>query len=134
MPNTLTATPNTQFELVFRTDPTIYDGRFANNGWLQELSKPLTKLTWDNAALVSPNTARQLGLAKTIGNKGGDIFVDTLKISYQGRTISDAVPTWIMPGQPDGVITLHLGYGRKRAGRVGNHHGFNAYEIRTADA
>ncbi|MGI8835280.1 MAG: TAT-variant-translocated molybdopterin oxidoreductase [Pyrinomonadaceae bacterium] len=125
---------NNQFELIFRTDPTIYDGRFANNGWLQELPKPLTKLTWDNAALVSPNTARQLGLAKTIGNKGGDIFVDTLKISYQGRTISDAVPTWIMPGQPDGVITLHLGYGRKRAGRVGNHHGFNAYEIRTADA
>ncbi|MEP6708439.1 MAG: 4Fe-4S dicluster domain-containing protein, partial [Pyrinomonadaceae bacterium] len=131
-PNTLPPTPNTQFELVFRTDPTIYDGRFANNGWLQELPKPLTKLTWDNAALVSPNTARQLGLEKTIGKKGGDIFVDTLKISYQGRTISDAVPTWIMPGQPDGVITLHLGYGRKRAGRVGNEHGFNAYEIRTA--
>ncbi|MEP6742564.1 MAG: TAT-variant-translocated molybdopterin oxidoreductase [bacterium] len=127
-------TPNTQYELVFRTDPTIYDGRFANNGWLQELSKPLTKLTWDNAAFVSPNTAHQLGLEKTIGRKGGDIYVDTLKISYQGRTISGAVPTWIMPGQPDGVITLHLGYGRKRAGRVGNDHGFNAYEIRTADA
>ena len=123
---------NNQFEIIFRTDPTIYDGRFANNGWLQELPKPLTKLTWDNAALVSPNTARQLGLEKTIGKKGGDIYVDTLKISYQGRTISDAVPTWIMPGQPDGVITLHLGYGRKRAGRVGNDHGFNAYEIRTA--
>ncbi len=131
---TATAAPasNTQFEIVFRTDPTIYDGRFANNGWLQELSKPLTKLTWDNAALVSPNTARQLGLEKTIGKKGGDIYVDTLKISYQGRTISSAVPTWIMPGQPDGVITLHLGYGRKRAGRVGNDHGFNAYDIRTA--
>jgi MoCo/4Fe-4S cofactor protein with predicted Tat translocation signal len=126
--------PNTQFELVFRTDPTIYDGRFSNNGWLQELPKPLTKLTWDNAALVSPNTAKQLGLEKTIGRKGGDIYVDTLKISYQGRTISEAVPTWIMPGQPDGVITLHLGYGRKRAGRVGNDHGFNAYEIRTADS
>jgi molybdopterin-containing oxidoreductase family iron-sulfur binding subunit len=122
------------FELVFRTDPTIYDGRFANNGWLQELPKPLSKLTWDNAALVSPNTAKQLGLEKTIGRKGGDIYVDTLKITYQGRTFTDPVPTWITPGQPDGVITVHLGYGRKRAGRVGNNHGFNAYEIRTSDS
>jgi molybdopterin-containing oxidoreductase family iron-sulfur binding subunit len=122
------------FEVVFRTDPTIYDGRFANNGWLQELPKPLSKLTWDNAALVSPNTAKQLGLEKTIGKKGGDIYVDTLKITYQGRTFTDPVPTWITPGQPDGVITLHLGYGRKNAGRVGNEHGFNAYEIRTSDS
>jgi MoCo/4Fe-4S cofactor protein with predicted Tat translocation signal len=122
------------FELVFRTDPTIYDGRFANNGWLQELPKPLSKLTWDNAALVSPNTAKQLGLEKTIGKKGGDIYVDTIKITHQGRTFTDPVPTWITPGQPDGVITIHLGYGRKSAGRVGNEHGFNAYEIRTADS
>ncbi len=122
------------FELVFRTDPTIYDGRFANNGWLQELPKPLSKLTWDNAALVSPNTARQLGLEKTIGKKGGDIYVDTIKITHQGRTLTDPVPTWITPGQPDGVITIHLGYGRKSAGRVGNEHGFNAYEIRTSDS
>jgi MoCo/4Fe-4S cofactor protein with predicted Tat translocation signal len=122
------------FELVFRTDPTIYDGRFANNGWLQELPKPLTKITWDNAALVSPNTAKQLGLEKTIGKKGGDIYVDTIKITAQGRTFSDPVPTWITPGQPDGVITIHLGYGRKHAGRVAKDHGFNAYEIRTADS
>jgi molybdopterin-containing oxidoreductase family iron-sulfur binding subunit len=122
------------FELVFRTDPTIYDGRFANNGWLQELPKPLSKLTWDNAALISPNTAQQLGITKTIGKKGGDIYVDTLKITHQGRTLTETVPTWITPGQPDGVITIHLGYGRKNAGRVGNDHGFNAYEIRTADS
>ena len=122
------------FELVFRTDPTIYDGRFANNGWLQELPKPLSKLTWDNAALVSPNTAKQLGLEKTIGKKGGDIYVDTIKITHQGRTFKDPVPTWITPGQPDGVITIHLGYGRTNAGRVGNEHGFNAYEIRTSDS
>ena len=122
------------FEIVFRTDPTIYDGRFANNGWLQELPKPLTKITWDNAALMSPNTAKQLGITKTIGEKGGDIHVDTLKITSAGRTISEAVPTWITPGHPDGVITLHLGYGRRRAGKVGNDHGFNAYEIRTSDS
>ncbi|MDQ1637119.1 MAG: hypothetical protein QOF62_458 [Pyrinomonadaceae bacterium] len=132
--NTQPPTPNTQLELVFRTDPTIYDGRFANNGWLQELPKPLTKLTWDNAALVSPNTAKQLGLEKTNGKKGREAWVDTVKISYQGRTISDKVPAYIMPGQPDGVVTLHLGYGRKRAGRIGSGVGFNAYEIRTADA
>jgi molybdopterin-containing oxidoreductase family iron-sulfur binding subunit len=134
---TVPATSDAQagtFELVFRTDPTIYDGRFANNGWLQELPKPLSKLTWDNAALVSPNTAAQLGLEKTIGKKGGDIYVDTIKLKHQGRTITDAVPTWITPGQPDGVITIHLGYGRKNAGRVGNGHGFNAYEIRSADS
>jgi len=136
VPVTSSAQPATSgaFEIVFRTDPTIYDGRFANNGWLQELPKPLTKLTWDNAALVSPNTAKQLGLEKTIGKKGGDIYVDTLKITYQGRTFSDRVPTWITPGQPDGVITIHLGYGRRQAGRVGNNLGFNAYDIRTSDS
>jgi MoCo/4Fe-4S cofactor protein with predicted Tat translocation signal len=122
------------FEIVFRTDPTIYDGRFANNGWLQELPKPLTKITWDNAALVSPNTAKQLGITKTIGKKGGDIYVDTLKITHQGRTFTDMVPTWITPGQPDGVITIHLGYGRTHAGNTGNGHGFNAYQIRTSDS
>src|SRR6185295_2972652 len=89
---------------------------------------------WDNAALVSPNTAKQLGLEKTFGKKGGDIYVDTIKITHQGRTIRDAVPTWITPGQPDGVITIHLGYGRQHAGRVGNEHGFSAYDIRTSDS
>ena len=122
------------FELVFRADPTIYDGRFANNGWLQELPKPLSKLTWENAALISPNTAKHLGITKTIGKKGGDIYVDTLKITHQGRTFTEMVPTWITPGQPDGVITIHLGYGRTHAGRVGNEHGFNAYQIRTSDS
>ena len=128
------ASSGTQIEVVFRADPTIYDGRFANNGWLQELPKPLSKLTWDNAALISPNTARQMGIEKTIGKKGGDVFVDTLTVSHRGHTISSAVPTWITPGQPDGVITLHLGYGRRLSGRVGDGHGFNAYEIRTSDS
>jgi MoCo/4Fe-4S cofactor protein with predicted Tat translocation signal len=124
-------TPNT-LELVLRTDPTIYDGRFANNSWLQELPKPLTKITWDNAAMISPATARQLGITSTMGRKGGDIYVDQLKLDYGGRSMT--VPTWIMPGQPDGVITIHLGYGRKRAGRVGTNQGFDAYYLRTASA
>ncbi|MBA2526697.1 MAG: TAT-variant-translocated molybdopterin oxidoreductase, partial [Pyrinomonadaceae bacterium] len=124
-------TPGT-YEVVFRTDPSIFDGRFANNGWLQELPKPLTKLTWDNAALVSPNTARRLGLENTIGWKGGEILVDNITIEHRGQSVTS--PTWIMPGQPDEVITLHLGYGRQRAGRVGNKRGFNAYTIRTSDS
>ncbi len=127
------------FELVFRTDPTIYDGRFANNGWLQELPKPLTKITWDNAALLSPNTAKKLNLGKSSDNAkhGRETYVDTIKITSQGRSI-DEVPVFIMPGQPDDVITLHLGYGRRRAGRVANPEGkqlgFNAYELRSADS
>ncbi|HEY5885533.1 MAG TPA: TAT-variant-translocated molybdopterin oxidoreductase [Pyrinomonadaceae bacterium] len=132
--NNQQSTSGSQLELVIRTDPTIYDGRFANNGWLQELPKPLSKLTWDNAALISPNTAQQLGLKKAVGQKGGDIWVDTIRISNQGRNVSGTIPTWITPGQPDGVITVHLGYGRRLAGRVGNGHGFNAYEIRTSDS
>ncbi|MCM3902485.1 MAG: 4Fe-4S dicluster domain-containing protein, partial [Pyrinomonadaceae bacterium] len=120
------------YEVVFRTDPSIFDGRFANNGWLQELPKPLTKLTWDNAALVSPNTARRLGLENTIGWKGGEILVDQITVQHDGQSIT--CPTWIMPGQPDDVITVHLGYGRQRAGRVGNKRGFNAYTIRTSDS
>lgn len=133
-----TSTPGGQassagtFDIVFRTDPTIYDGRFANNGWLQELPKPLSKLTWDNAALVSPNTAGKLGLANTIGKKGGDVYGDVVQIAYRGQTIT--APVWITPGQPDQVVTLHLGYGRRRAGRVGTPHGFDAYQIRTSDS
>ena len=120
------------YDVVFRIDPSIYDGRFANNGWLQELAKPLTKLTWDNAALVSPNTARQLGLDNTIGWKGGNINVDNISVDYRGQSLT--CPTWIMPGQPDNVVTIHLGYGRNRAGRVGNGRGFNAYTIRSSDS
>jgi molybdopterin-containing oxidoreductase family iron-sulfur binding subunit len=120
-------------EIIFRTDPTLYDGRFANNGWLQELPKPLTKLTWDNAALISPNTARRLGLVNKIGTHGGNIFADTVTLEYGGRKVTRAVPVWVQPGQPDDCITVHLGHGRKRAGKVGNLVGFNAYEIRTVD-
>jgi MoCo/4Fe-4S cofactor protein with predicted Tat translocation signal len=124
------------YELVFRADPTIFDGRFANNGWLQELPKPLTKITWDNVALVSPNTAKKLGVAPQNyeqDKKGREAYVDTIKLTHRDQTISENVPVWVMPGQPDDVITVHLGYGRARAGRVGNDQGFNAYEIRCSD-
>ncbi|HUQ31887.1 MAG TPA: TAT-variant-translocated molybdopterin oxidoreductase [Pyrinomonadaceae bacterium] len=124
--------PASGFEIVFRTDPSVYDGRFSNNGWLQELPKPQNKLTWDNAALISPATAKQLGIGNKIGTHGGDVHVDTITIEYAGRTVT--APTWVTPGQPDNVVTVHLGYGRTRAGRVGNGAGFDAYALRTADS
>jgi MoCo/4Fe-4S cofactor protein with predicted Tat translocation signal len=109
-------------ELVFQPDPTIWDGRFANNGWLQELPKPVTKLTWDNAALFSPATAERLGLSNE----------DVVELRHQGHMVQ--APVWITPGQADDVVTVSLGYGRWRAGRVGTGIGFNAYALRTADA
>jgi molybdopterin-containing oxidoreductase family iron-sulfur binding subunit len=127
------------FELAFRTDPTIYDGRFANNGWLQELPKPLTKVTWDNVALISPNSAQQLLGSNTnrTGSKGREHYVPLADlVDQQNRTVR--APLWIMPGQPDGVITIHLGYGRRIAGERGSGTptdpvGFDAYAIRTAN-
>jgi molybdopterin-containing oxidoreductase family iron-sulfur binding subunit len=109
-------------EIIFRPDPSIWDGRFCNNGWLQELPKQLTKLTWDNAALVSPATAEGLGLAAE----------DVIELKYKDRSVRAAV--WITPGQPDGTVTVHLGYGRTHAGRVGSGMGFNAYALRTSDS
>jgi MoCo/4Fe-4S cofactor protein with predicted Tat translocation signal len=109
------------FELVFRPDPTIWDGRFANNAWLQELPKPLTKLVWDNAALMSPRTAQRLAL------KNGD----GVELQFDGRRLR--APVWINPGQADDSVTIELGYGRSAAGRIGNGVGFNAYRLRTSD-
>ena len=117
-------------EIVFLPDPTIHDGRFANNGWLQELPKPLTKLTWDNAAMVSPVTAVRLGLTYREGGSGGDVHTDTVELKYLGRTIR--APIWIQPGVADECVIVHLGYGRWRAGKVGTACGFNAYALRTS--
>src|SRR5215213_10510049 len=128
--------PAGTFELVFRTDPSIYDGRFANNGWLQELPKPLTKVTWDNVVIVSPSTAQQIGNTSTReAVKGREHYVPLVEITNQhGQKVRG--PLWIMPGQPDGVVTVHLGYGRRLAGRVGSapdeQVGFDAYQIRTS--
>lgn len=109
-------------EVIFRPDPTIWDGRFANNGWLQELPKPLTKLTWDNAAIFSPQTAKRLGLAKE----------DAVELSYRGRKVT--APVWIEPGHPDESVTVHFGHGRSRAGKLGTGTGFNAYAIRPSES
>ena len=108
-------------EILFRPDPTVGDGRFANNGWLQELPKPLTKLSWDNAALVGPALAQRLGLESE----------DVVALHYQGKTAR--LPVWITPGQADGVVSVFLGHGRRRAGKVGTGVGVDVYGLRTAD-
>jgi molybdopterin-containing oxidoreductase family iron-sulfur binding subunit len=114
--------PKSDIEVVFRPDPTIFDGRFSNNAWLQELPKPLTRLTWDNPALLSPATGGRLGLTN------GDV----IEIVREGRSVR--APVWISPGHADDSITLFLGYGRTRTGRVGTGRGYNAYVVRSSNA
>jgi len=109
-------------EIVFRPDPTIGDGRWANNSWLQELPKPLTKITWDNAIALSPATAWRLGL--TTG--------DVANLSIGGLKASG--PVWALPGHADNSATVTLGYGRKRAGNVGTGFGLNGYLLRASSA
>jgi molybdopterin-containing oxidoreductase family iron-sulfur binding subunit len=122
-------------EIAFRPDPCVLDGRFANNGWLQELPKPITKLTWDNAVLVSPATAEKLKAENKpawTGGEHGQIMSDVVELRYQGRTVRGAV--FPVVGHPDDCLTAHLGYGRTRAGHTGTGPGFNANAIRSADA
>jgi MoCo/4Fe-4S cofactor protein with predicted Tat translocation signal len=128
-------TTSTGLEFIFRPDPSIYDGRFANNGWLQELPKPVTKLVWDNAAMVSSKTAEDLSLMYSTASRGGEhgqIVSNVIDISLSDSKVSAAV--WTVPGQANGVVVLPLGYGRERAGYTGTNKGFNAYAVRTSNA
>ncbi len=109
-----------ELEITFNPDPCMWDGRFANNGWLQELPRPVTKLTWDNAALISARTAQRIGVGSS----------DVVELSLAGRSIR--APIFVLPGQPDDSIALSLGYGRTRSGRIGNGVGVNAYLLRPA--
>jgi MoCo/4Fe-4S cofactor protein with predicted Tat translocation signal len=111
-----------ELEVVFRPDPAVYDGRFANNGWLQEFPRPISQLTWDNAAIMSPVTAQEKGVVNT----------DVVELQYRGYKMR--APVFIQPGHADGSITVHLGYGRWRAGHVGTRIGFDAYGMRTSAA
>jgi MoCo/4Fe-4S cofactor protein with predicted Tat translocation signal len=117
------ATASSGLEVSFRPDPSLYDGRFANVGWLQELPKQVTNLSWDNAAIMSMGTMAQLNLDES----------DPVKLSFDGREC--IAPALMAPGHPDGVITVHLGFGRGAlAGRVAQGVGFDAYQIRRSDA
>jgi MoCo/4Fe-4S cofactor protein with predicted Tat translocation signal len=121
-----TAAQGGGLELIFRPDPTVWDGRFANNGWLQELPKPLTKVTWDTTAWVSPQLARERSL------EDGDV----IELKYRGN--SARMPVFRVPGHPQQSVTVFFGYGRRMAGNVGNvtkeAELFNAYLLRTSDA
>jgi molybdopterin-containing oxidoreductase family iron-sulfur binding subunit len=110
----------TSLEVVFTVDAKMYDGRHANNAWLQELPDPVTKITWDNAAIFSPKTAEDLHI------KGGDM----VRISKGNRSLE--IVAWVIPGHPDNTVALPLGWGRTQAGRVGNGKGFNVNPLRPA--
>ncbi|MGE3958993.1 MAG: TAT-variant-translocated molybdopterin oxidoreductase [Vicinamibacterales bacterium] len=121
-------------EISFRPDPAVFDGRYANNGWLQELPKPITKLVWDNAVIASPATAEKLKASNDPAARGGEhgtIESSVVELNYKGRTIRG--PIFGVPGHPDDCVTVHLGYGRTRAGHIGSGPGFNAYAVRTSD-
>jgi len=113
-----TASP-TNLEITFSASPSLWDGRFANNGWLQELPDPISKLTWDNAALMSEKTATALGLKNE----------DMATLRFNGRNMD--IPVWIVPGMADYSVGLELGYGGQTAGRIGSDVGANTYSVRT---
>ncbi len=117
-----TAPASNGIELVFRPDVYLYDGRYANNVWLQELPHPMTKLTWDNAVFLSPKTAKRLGFDNQ----------QHVELTYSGRSVRGSV--WILPGQPDESVNIDLGWGRWHSGRAGDGAGFNAYALRSSDA
>ena len=108
------------FDVLFRPDPCVWDGSLANNGWLQELPKPLTKLVWENAITIGPAAARQAGVAT------GDV----VRIEAGGRALEG--PAWVLPGQADGVLGVTLGYGRVVPGNLADGFGYNAYALRDA--
>lgn len=107
------------YEVVFAACQKVDDGRYNNNGWLQETPDPITKLTWDNAAQISPALAKKL----TVGDG------DFVEISLQNRSLQ--IPVIVAPGHADDSISIPLGYGRTVVGRVGVGTGFNAYPLRT---
>ena len=142
---------NGPIEIAILPDPCVYDGRFTNNGWLQELPNPITKITWENVALISPNTAKRLGLNQNqdsnetsglggerpwsfVTSYGNNAYSDLVTLTYLDGKLSEPVPVWIQPGQPDDVVTLFMGYGRARAGRTGTGLGYNVFEVRRSDA
>ncbi|GAB4315773.1 MAG: TAT-variant-translocated molybdopterin oxidoreductase [Candidatus Zixiibacteriota bacterium] len=113
---------HTALDVRFAASPAVFDGRFANNGWMQELPDAVSKIAWDNPALIAPKTARQLGLSNG----------DMVELSAHGHSLE--LPVWIQPGLAENELTLMLGYGRTAAGRVGDGVGFNAYQLQSADS
>jgi molybdopterin-containing oxidoreductase family iron-sulfur binding subunit len=115
-------------EIVFKPDPSLLDGRFANNGWLQEVPKPVSLLTWDNVAMMSVNTARRLNVSQDDAGKG--LQVPLVNLTVNRQTL--AIPAMIMPGHADDSITVYLGFGRTRCGRIGNGVGCDSQRLRAS--
>lgn len=115
-----------KLEIVFRPS-NLHDGRFANNGWLQELPDPITKLVWDNAALMSAKTADKYNL------QNGDVIELKIGNRKQAVPVEQVIPAWIVPGYADNSIGLTLGYGRKNIGRIADNIGFDTYQLRSLD-
>jgi MoCo/4Fe-4S cofactor protein with predicted Tat translocation signal len=117
-------------EVSFRPDPTIYDGSFINNAWLQETPKPLSRNTWDNVAMISPAMARAWKLDQLSDQNDHQSDAQRiLEIVFpDGRKVE--APYWPQPGHPDNAVTLFMGYGQVKAGRVGTGTGYNAYKVR----
>jgi MoCo/4Fe-4S cofactor protein with predicted Tat translocation signal len=127
------AAPGRQnFEVVFYRDAKMDDGRNNNNGWLQELPDPVTKLTWDNAVLMSPTTAKELGVWDERNAQNQKFFNHKVEIALNNRRVSG--PVWVQPGMADYTVGLAVGYGREKTGRVGVGAGFNAYALRVSTA
>ena len=126
-------------EVVLISDYKVDDGRYANNGWLQEMPHPITKICWDNAVLMSPKTARELGVNKAAFDthhngafyEGDYTESDLVEIEVPGVGKIKA-PALVSPGHADHSVSIALGYGRRKVGRVGRNTGFDAYPLRTA--
>ena len=116
-----------QLEVVLYRDYKVDDGRYANNGWLQELPDPITRITWDNALVMSPKTADALGL--TFQLREDDHMATMAKVSVNGAEVEG--PVWIQPGLADNIVGIALGYGRTKVGRVGKQVGMDGFKLRT---
>jgi molybdopterin-containing oxidoreductase family iron-sulfur binding subunit len=128
----LTVRRGSDLEVNFRPDATIYDGRFANNAWLQELPKPIHKLTWDTVIQVSFATAEKLGWNPVEGFRGGETSVPVYALTVDGKTIEG--PLWVSYGHADDCVTVTLGGGRTKGGVVQEGIGFDVNPLRTNDS
>jgi MoCo/4Fe-4S cofactor protein with predicted Tat translocation signal len=129
------ARPSTGIELEIRPDPTLYDGRFANNSWLQELPKPQTKITWDNVLIIGPKTADKIDYGiderSDLENAKETRFAE---LTYRG--VKMRLPVWVVAGHADDVATIYFGYGRRAGGAVATEkgRGFDTYPLRFSNA
>ncbi|MSU34846.1 MAG: 4Fe-4S dicluster domain-containing protein [Pedosphaera sp.] len=115
------------FEVVLFRDASLDDGRYNNNGWLQEIPDPITKITWDNVVLMSRATAKQLGVESSAHASKGQYDQHVVRVTVAGRSVEG--PVWVQPGMADGTVGIALGYGRKVTGRVGDGVGVDAYPL-----